>query len=266
MNRRLIGVVAAVALAAIGTFVLVSYVRTAEERAIAGEASVNVLVVTRPVARGTPAEDLGSSVKSLLVPAKVQAPGSVASLDDIEGRVAAVDLVPGEQLLTTRFVATEVLETQTKVEIPDGLLQVTISLSPDRAVGGQLRPGSTVALLSSFEPFDIGGAEPADGSAPTEDTSTSSRARTPSSTHLVLHKLLVTNVQAEELPAEPDEDSGSSIGLAPTGNLLVTVAVTASDAEKVVFTAEHGTVWLAIEPAGAPEDGTQIQTRGTVYR
>ena len=58
MNRRLIGLVLAILLAAGGTFVLVSYVRGAEDRALAGEQSVEVLVVDRPIAKGTAAASI----------------------------------------------------------------------------------------------------------------------------------------------------------------------------------------------------------------
>jgi pilus assembly protein CpaB len=69
MKRRIIGVVAAVVLAGVGAFVIVSYVRGIEARALAGEQATEVLVVDEAVAAGTPGEDLADSVSSTLVPA-----------------------------------------------------------------------------------------------------------------------------------------------------------------------------------------------------
>ncbi len=273
MNRRLLGLIASVLLASAGTFVLISYVRGAEERAAAGEQVVEVFVVDKAIERGTPGSDVADAVKTVLVPAKVRAEGAVADLSTLGERVAAVDLEPGEQLLDSRFISTLELETETKIEVPDGLLQLTVSLSPERAVGGQLRPGSTVGVLASFDPFDYGSSEPGEeppvpeeGAEESEDAPATG-LRTPNSTHLILHKVLVTNVQVEQLPAEPaSADAPGSVDLAPTGNLLVTLGVPAPDAEKIVFATEHGSVWLAVEPDGAPEDGTRIQTRATVYQ
>ncbi len=279
MSRRVLGLIASVALAAAGTFVLLAYVNGADQRAAAGEEVVPVLIVAEHVDRGTAAADLGDLVKTTLVPAKVRADGAVADLADLGDGVAAVDLAAGEQLLAARFVSVNDLETEAKIEVPDGLLQVTVSLSPERAVGGRLRPGSTVGVLASFEPFDVNAAEPGGApedqpveivleTPPDEPSQPAKQLRTPNSTHVVLHKVLVTNVQIERLPAEtatPDVEQ-SNLELAPTGNLLVTLAVTAPDAEKVVFAAEHGTVWLAAEPDSADESGTAIQTRGTIYR
>ena len=81
MNRRFLGLAASVVLATLGTFVVLSYVRGAEERAIAGEETVDVLVVAEPIRRGAQAAELVTSVETLQVPAKIQVDGSVTSLE-----------------------------------------------------------------------------------------------------------------------------------------------------------------------------------------
>lgn len=257
MNRKVIGVVAAVLLAAVGTAVLVVYVKSAERRALAGERLVEVLVVQDTVGEGTPAEELAGRLSTEQVPVKVEARGAVADLDELDGKVAAVDLVAGEQLVSGRFVDPGDFTAQGAVEVPEGLQEVTVSLEPQRAVGGQLSPGDTVGFFASFEPDVM-----------------------IYSTHLNLHKLLVTNLQGDPQPAaedgegdagEGDDDDGDPVTSppnrdpAPGDNLLVTLAVNAADAEKVVFAAEHGTVWLSAEPEDATEDGTQVQTPETIY-
>ncbi len=269
MSKRFLSLAASVALAAIGTFVLLSYVRGAEERAVAGEQTVEVLVVDAPISRGTPAEKISSNVQTALVPAKVQAVGSVASLDGLEGTVAAVDLLPGEQLISSRFVEPEALVIQSAVEVPEGLLEVTVALSPERAVGGQPLPGDLVAVIASFDPFQSGTAEPGADEPGAEQPAETTQARTPSSSHVLLHKVLVTNMQVEQTVSPAvltEEDSTPGFDPAPRGQLLVTLAVSAADAERVVFAAEHGRIWLAREPIDAPEAGTSIQTRETIYR
>ncbi len=276
MNRKVLGVLASVALAGVGAFLVLSYVNAADERALADQEVVEVLVVAQTVAAGERVENLGDRVKSALVPAKVQAPGSLASLDGLEGKVAAVDLQPGEQLLASRLIAQETfLEAEEpELEIPPGTLQVTVSLEPDRAVGGKLAPGDTVAVFASFDPFNVETVEPGElepfiGVA-TDEEKAGVAKKTSNSTHIILHKILVTGVQIERLPqnrASADDSEGSSgPDLAPTGNLLITLALEPPDAEKVVFTAEHGMVWLGHETESVNEAGTRIQTRGTIYR
>ncbi len=273
-NKRWIGVVVAVALAAIGTFVLVQYVSSADERALAGQESIQVYVLREEVPAGTPAEELAEGVETILVPAATQVPGTVASLDQLAGTVAAVDLVPGEQLILSRFVEPETYEERNDFEVPEGLIEVTLSLPPERAVGGALTPGDLVAVVASFEPFELDGAEPSDEEdLPTEienvlqTESDDKNPKTPNTTGLIIQKVVVTNVQVERLPAEPQEgEDTTQYDLAPTGNLLVTLGMEPQNAERVVFTAEFGLVWLAAEQESTPDTGANLQTRNTIYQ
>ena len=270
MNRRIIGIGIAVLLAAVGTFVLVSYVDGADDRAQAGETMVDVLVIDEAIDRGTAVEDIGGSVKLVSVPARTRATGSLSTLTSLQGTVAAVDLVPGEQLLSTRMILPAELVAQGEVEVPAGLLTTTVSLSPERAVGGSLVPGDLVAVVASFEPFNLGGVEPSEVQVETE-TNDSSGDRTPNTSHVILNRVLVTNVQVERLPVSTSDEEGQPPAgyqpeLAPTGNLLITMATDALSLEKLIFTAEHGTVWLANQPIDAVLVETDIQTRGVIYR
>lgn len=276
--RRAIGIVVAVAVAALGTLLLVGYVRGAEDRALAGEELATVLVVDRAVVKGTPASTLDRFVREERVPVKVLADGGVADLALLGDLVASTDLLPGEQVVVSRFVAAEQLDENARIEAPAHLLEVTVSISPERALGGQLVPGDLVAVIASFDPFELNTFEPADlapgevldprelfiGSSGEDE---SSLLKTPTSTHLILHKVLVTSVQVEQLPRAATEDLPENApALAPTGNLLITLAAAAADVERIVFTAEHGFLWLAAEGENAPEPVTPIQTRSSVYR
>jgi len=275
--RRAIGIVGAVAVAALGAILLIGYVRGAEDRALAGEELANVLVVDRPVAKGTPAANLVSSVRTERVPMKVLADGGIEDLGTLGDLVTSTDLVPGEQLVASRFIAATELQTA-RLEAPPDLLEVTISITPERALGGQLQPGDLVAVIASFDPFDLNTLEPAD-LAPgqtidpsqifvgTTGTDQSTMRKTPVSTHLILHKVLVTSVQLEQLPRTDAADVPEGTpALAPTGNLLITLAAHTEDVERIVFTAEHGFLWLAAEGEDAPEPVTPIQNRTTVYQ
>jgi pilus assembly protein CpaB len=262
MMRRVLGIVAAVLLATVGTAFLVIYVRGAEERALAGEETVEVLVVKEAVDRETKAEDLAAFVATERVPAKVRAAGSVTDLDDLDGQVVAVDLLPGEQLVRSRFATPTQLAEESKVQVPEGLQEVTISIEPQRAVGGQIRPGDIVGFFSSFDLDD----KREDEQIATEENE-DYRQKLSETTKVILHKLLVTNVQVEQLPQTTGDDDGEQTGpdLAPTGNLLVTLAVNTAQAERIVFTAEHGMVWLTAQNDDTTEDGSQLRVPRNIY-
>ncbi len=277
--RRAIGIIGAVAVAAVGTLLLVGYVRGAEDRALAGEELVEVLVVDRPISQGVPAALMSDSVRVERVPLKIAAEGSIADLGTLQDLVAATDLVPGEQLVVSRFVAAESLSANTRIEAPPDFLEVTIAVSPERALGGQLVPGDVVAVIASFDPFNLNTFElsdlaPGEVIDPNEiflgttgeDGEEGSSVRSPTSTGLILHDVLVTAVQVEQLPRVGEDVPDDAPALAPTGNLLITLAGPPEAMERIVFTVEHGFIWLAAEGSDVPDGITDIITRATVYK
>jgi pilus assembly protein CpaB len=245
--RRLLAALAALVLAAVGALVLVAYAKGADNRAMAGMATVQVLVVDAPIARGTPATDITGKVSTELLPVKAAVPGRVRSLTELGNRVATVDLKPGEQLLSSRFAAPSSLRTPGTVALPKGDQELSISLEPQRAAGGELVAGDKVGVYVSYKLPDGTGLS-----------------------HVVLHKVLVTQVQGATAPASSsDAKSGSQTAAAAapaaTQSVMVTLGLTSKQAEPVVWGMEHGTVWLALEPDDADTGGTTVISPGNVY-
>ncbi|MEC5180050.1 Flp pilus assembly protein CpaB [Arthrobacter sp. CG_A4] len=238
MNSRAIAAVTAVVLAVAGSILLVSYTNGAEQRAFAGVQTSEVLIVSAAVPAGTPADVVLQSATRQAVPAKALPADAVSDPAAINGLVTTVDLVPGEQLLRTRFRDPATMQDPGTTAVPAGMQEVSILLAPQRAVGGLLKAGDTVGVFISLK---------------TEVT------------RLTLHKVLVTAVQGAPAPAAEDSTSGASPGAA-SENLLVTLALTAANAEKVVYGQEFGTIWLSDEPSTAVEDGTRELTRDGIYK
>ncbi len=242
MRRRILAAVAAVVLLVAGAGVLVAYVDGADARALAGVRTVDVLVADAVIPEGTPAADLPALVRTVQVPAKTAVGGRVDDLAALSGRVAAVDLQPGEQLLAARFVRPDERQAPGTAAVPAGLQEVSILLEPQRAVGGRLAAGDEVGVVISTK----------DGAQ----------------THAVLHFVLVTQIQGAPASATAEETTQTaSAGTtpAPTGALMITLAVTAPQAEAVVWGVEHGTVWLTLEPEDADTGGTQVLGADNIY-
>jgi pilus assembly protein CpaB len=241
MRRRIIAAVAALVLLVAGATVLVAYVSGADARALAGVRTVEVLVADAVIPEGTPAGDLPALVRTEQIPARAAVEGRVEDLSALAGRVAAVDLQPGEQLLAARFERPDQRQTPGTVPVPAGLQEVSILLEPQRAVGGRLAAGDEVGVIVSQ----------GDGT-----------------THAVLHFVLVTQIQgapAGATPAEGTETASAGTAPTPSSSLMITLAVTAPQAEAIVWGAEHGSVWLSLEPDGADTGGTQVLTPQTIY-
>ena len=255
MKSRLLAGAAAVVLAIVGAMLVMSYAQGADQRAVKNLEPVSVLVVKTAIPAGTPVEAMSASLATEQLPAAAVTASSLKSLDESKGKVAAVDLIPGEQLVTERLVEPENLKSQGSVDIPAGLQEVSFQLEPDRVVGGRLVPGDHVGVFVSM---DNGGlADKAD-----KET-----------TKLTVRKALVTAVQRapEATPAAQPTPTASATAdprdtTLPVGSLMLTVAVSDVDAAKIIFAAEYAKMWLSKEPLDATDGGPRIIQRSEVYK
>ena len=229
MTRRIIAATAAVLLAVIGAVVLIDYVGDADTRARAGEELVDVLVVGSEVAAGTAADALAGSVSVQQVPQRLVAPDAVTDLADLAGRVATASLLPGEQLLTGRFADPASLAPAGTVLAPEGMVEISVSIDAQRAVGGVLAAGDKVGIQLTNE-------ESADGGL------------TAYSVYRVFSGVLVTRVVA---PAE---------GADPSAPYTVTLALSPEDASVVVLGTTSQSVWLSLEEAALTGSGPTATT------
>ena len=200
MNRRVLGVVLALVLAALVTWAIVQYVRSADDRAREGMELVTVLEVERTVPPGTPAQEVDDYLTTADVPRDNVAEGALADLGAVSDLVTATELLPGEQVLASRFITAETLLARSQFAVPPGLLEVTFTVNPERAVGGALVPGDLVAFVASFDPFTLDAVEPESARDLQEFLDTSEEVepislRTPNTSHITVHKALVTRVQ-----------------------------------------------------------------------
>lgn len=256
MKSRLLAGIAAVVLAVIGAVLVVSYANGANERAVKNLEPVDVLVVAKPVPAGTSVESLLPFLTSQKLPGTAVAKSALKSLDGQAGKVTAVDLVPGEQLVGERLAAPETSQSGGAIKVPEGLQEISFQLEAQRVVGGQLAPGDHVGIFISLK----GG-----GLAARPDAET---------TQLTLHKVLLTAVQGAPVPTATPQPSESGSGAAPAaappvpaGPLILTVAVNDVDASRIVYGSEFGTLWLSKEPLNAIDSGRPgIVTKPEIYK
>ena len=243
MRRRLLAAFAALVLLVTGTLVLLSYVRGADARALAGTRTVDVLVVEQLVPEGTSGDDLAGSVRTVTMPAMAAIDGRVTDLSNLAGLVATVDLQPGEQLLAGRFQRPDDLQAPGTVAVPAGLQELSVLLEPERVAGGRIAAGDTVGVyLSQVLP---------DGTPQTS---------------AVLHGVLVSQVQGAPTAADAQDGTEEAAAATPSASLLLTLALTSKDAETVVFGMEHGTLWLSLETDGDDASGTRVLDPNTIYQ
>ncbi len=237
MNKKVVGIIAAVVMAVVGTIVLVVFVRGAEDRALEGETLVSVLVADQPIPAGTPVAQIGGIVHTEQIPEKIAPVGVIADLVQVQGLVANVDIVQGETLVASRFIdAAQFSARKSAVEVPDGLLEVTVAMSQEQFVGGVPVPGDHVAVIanasrSQFIPFNN------DPLQQTVDPAAAANADTSGLilTKIIIQQALVTNVQGNPLPAQPATQAATERTAPAEGSLFVTLALTGPDAERLLY-------------------------------
>lgn len=231
--RRILIVALALILAVVGGVVTFSYAAGADARAMAGMQPTTVLVVAEPVPQGTAAEELSGLLTLAELPASAVVPGALADLSTLEGTVATTDLEPGEQLLASRFAAPDALGAA--VQVPEGLLLMSIELEPRRVIGGDLQPGDRIAIFVS---------EGGDGA--------------PDATNLLQRDVLVVDVAGGASVAT--DEAGVQTEQPASPSVMVTVAVDPTASQQLVFAIEYEIVYLSLESETAPKDDLALLT------
>jgi pilus assembly protein CpaB len=234
MRGRVVAVLVALALAVAATAALVAYAAGADRRAVANQEPVLVYVAKVRIPVGTSGEDAQNRglIERTALPRRAVAGGVVRSLEQLGGRVAAVDIVPGEQLLAARWVGRGEAPGGRLLAIPEGHQAVSIALDPTRQVSGFVTPGDRVSVVVSL-------------SLP--------RGGRPQRTS----RFLLQDVQVLAVGGTAQE--GRRVGQGRNQSLsAVTLAVRPADVERVVFAAENGSLYLSLLPAGQ----RPVPTRG----
>ncbi|HSK90951.1 MAG TPA: Flp pilus assembly protein CpaB [Euzebyales bacterium] len=245
-RRRLVAILAAVLLTLVGTVIIVAYVSSAEQRARQGEELTTVLVADERIAAGTPAADLTDRVRSIEVPQYVRPGDAVEDVAALGQQVASGDILPEEPLREGRFGPPTPGGAAPGMDLPEGHQIVSVSLEPQRALGGRIRPGQEVGIMLSVDQ-----AEVPDATNPNETQVADS------ATGMVLNRVPVTAVTGGL-----DEETGQ----AAAGAVMVSFAVDESDAERLVFGAEHGRIWLTEQTEDTPSISEGFRTRDNVFR
>jgi pilus assembly protein CpaB len=234
MRGRVVAVLAAVALAGAATAALVAYAAGADRRAIANQQPVLVYVARARIPAGTSGEDAQNRglIERTALPRRAVAGGAVRSLEQLGGRVAAVDIVPGEQLLAARWVGRGEAPGGRLLAIPAGHQAVSIALDPTRQVSGFVTPGDRVSVVVSLSLAKGGRSQ-----------------RT--------SRFLLQDVQVLAVGATAQEGRRSGQGRNQSLS-AVTLAVRPADVERVVFAAENGSLYLSLLPPGQ----RSVPTRG----
>lgn len=220
MKRIWNPIVIALVLAIGAGLVVFWYTRGAEDRAIADQQPVGVLVSTQSIPTGTTlqaAQDQGLADTDQ-VPLNLQPVGSIPAVSAQNSTLIAQREIPAGQVLMTGDFAAE-LPKSVSLSIPEGLVAVSVLLEDPAKIGSFLRPESEIAIFDT-----TGGAN-------------TSRAR---ATRLLLDRVKVLAI------GPVTARDATTAGDAAWSGRLVTVAVDQTQAQKLVHGIQTGALYMAL--------------------
>jgi pilus assembly protein CpaB len=242
MQSRVLAILIAVVLALVATVALVVYVNGADRRAIANKEPVKVWVAAKLITAGTSGVNAKNNglIREEEVPRANAVKGVVVSLSQIQAKRAAVDIVPGEQLLQSRWVSSEEVTGRRLLPIPEDHQALSIGLDLTRQVAGFVTPGDHVAMVVSMK-RPVPGGDDVDRS------------------QFLLQNIQVLAVGSTALSNSTSQGGGGRVNQKGSQNVAaVTLSIPQGDIEEVVYAAEHGSIYLSLMPPeaeDAPEGG-----------
>ena len=229
MNKRSNGVVVGgIIVALLGMVLVFTYAGRVGAGAGVSGGAATAFVATSDIPAGTRWEDMTGALKRKEVPSDVRPATAVANTNQLNGRSTVQSIAKGEIVTTTQFNTS----TTGGLDIPAGQNAVTINLGVPQAVARYIQAGSETNVYVTYKNVPQGGA-PADATI----------------TKLLLSNIKVLANQPLMAPAEETAQAASN----QTGEVLLTLALTPEQAEKLIFAKENGSVWLGlVHPGDAP--------------
>ena len=248
MSRRTIALVLAVALAALATIALISYIRGLEDKAFQGTETVEVFVAKQDIPAGVSGDTASQQglILRTTVPAKVRPDGAITSIEQISGHLAAVQIYKDEIIVQQRFVLPGAA-VKGVLPIPPGKQAVSIAIAGAPAVSGFVQPGDQVSLIvqttSNLVPGNRKGG---------------------SFVHYVMQNLDVIAV-GSRIVSTSTTASNAQAQQAEQGAGVFTFAVTPAQAEQIIFASLNTTMYFTLLPEKSPAAKTAGRTFANLF-
>lgn len=219
MDRRRILLVFAAVIAALGTLLVIVYVRGADKRAEDQFQTQQVLTAVTTIAPGEAVDTAAAAGKFALkpVPSDSILAGALVDTSAITGKVATTTIYPGEQIIASKFGGSAEISA---LPIPKGKLAISVNLSDPARVAGFVQPGSEVTIFMT-------GADP---------NSQQPFAR------MLMQRVTVIGVGSSTPGQTTTTDAAGNQTTEQLPRALLTLALNKTDAERVLFASTNGSL------------------------
>lgn len=259
---RTAAIIVAIILAVLATIALSGYVRGVEDRALQ-----NVELVEAFVAKDVIPEGMSGSaavanglIDRTEVLRRTLPVGAVTALDQVAGQVAGADILPGELLLTGRFVDPAAQTGQ--LEIPEGMVGMAVEVGIPPGVAGFIENGDHVSILAHVS---VPPANPQVDSGDTaEEQAAQIEAQSEQRTEFLLQNIQVLNV-GQRVIVSTEEGQDEQVQRSESV-MLMTLALTHEQAEQLAFANFEGQLYFTLLPDA--EEGAEpdvVDTDGRTF-
>jgi Flp pilus assembly protein CpaB len=242
-NRRTVIAVIAVVLAVLAGTGVYLYTSSADARAKEDVEMVQALVATQNIARGTQGDEALSQglIEKKDVPRGALPPGRVKNPDSVQGKVASSEIASGQFIVADSFTSAG-----KGGAFSSGLGKdrqaISVQLDPKQAVAGRVVEGDLVNVIV------VGKVR--------KDPQASFDAATPDNVAMFAVQnarvLAVGQVVAADGTTTESSDDANSTGDVATDRSLVTLEVSAADAQRIALATVTNSagVWLTLVGPG----------------
>jgi len=227
MTRRIVGVLLAIILAVLGTVAVLVYVKAAQSRVADGQRAVRVLIAKQRIPAGTTGESIRGRalVDEVVMPALSVPVDTLSAMPtELDRLVVTSDVQPRQLLLRGMFGAATRLSGG--LNVPEKSVAVSVEIQINEQVGGYVRPGSQIAIFDTYDTPD--------------KQSKITRVLLPRVEVLAVGQFGAGGVTSAQ--RNGDAASGDSSG----NVLVVTVAVSQADAERLIHASRTGLLYFAL--------------------
>lgn len=225
MTRRLLAIALAIVLAAFGTAGVLWYAFSADSRA---QDRISNPVTVAVAAQSIPAGTTGAAIKTRKLvryekmPKDAVPSDAIGQIDaDQEDKVLTSNVAAGQVLMAANFGDQAAIASG--LPLPKGSLAVTVQTSAPEQVAGYVQRGSLVSIFLTYKVIDSHGEE----------------------TKITRTRVLLPQVEVLAVGGKvPNQDAQSAGG--GDASLLVTVAVTQADAERLIQGLNSGSLYLGL--------------------
>jgi Flp pilus assembly protein CpaB len=245
-NVRNIAIAVVMAIAAAA--VVLVYTTSYRQSVTKGQKRVDVMVASRDIVAGTPAEEAAGAMVLTSVLSDDKAPGALSTTAGLDGKVAAQTIYAGQQVVAAAFGTSTTQAPALQITKDERAVNVTVQR--DSGMIGDVKAGDYIDVFATI----LTNGSDDNGNGLRHQPVEPNRLHAETGGARVFTRRLLTKVRVLSVPEEEGKVKGGLAKGAKNDDMIVTLAVSQADAAKIAFTQtvpDSAKLWFVVRPPEA---------------